>query len=841
MRNRSRWSLNRAGNDKNKWKRISLPAVAFALALLLPFPAAGGFLTESAAQRAADLPTSVFAAANPQRNGVVIADQELIIDGAVETREMGPRPTGQVRLIIGEVAREDAPTATLDEKGSFTLPAIALPVMPPRAGPHVVSVAYEGDDLYMPSVSSPMNLTAYESDPGIALTSSRNPSRFGKAVTFKAHVFYNEADDLRPQGTVMFSVDEIVESGMLPLDSNGEAMWSTSLDIGRHVVSANYIPVADDLTTSGAQIKQVITPPTGKVEGGLSLVPSPLRGKARGLRVSGELVIPAGLSRKDACTGRVSVRIEQGKDRVADKTPLRRDCHYSLSLTLPTDGRADRSANGPHQPEGEVAVAINAQFFGNDIIEMTGGQTISMLAPWNRPWGPPIKWMHIVALGDSYISGEGGRWAGNTNVWPPITPTNIDALGQNAYYDNLTNGSNPPGQPVSGTYELIPHCHRSRAQEAFVGGALKGLNLACSGATTASRYATGVVNPGFKPGIDFVAWGSDTGQAAKLSALASTHKVRVVLLGIGGNDFGFTDVLGTCLKDYLTSLNRFGVKRKIIGWGYDGTGSKWNPNNYGWIYGPEVPYDDRKYCSEDAALANLLSPTNVNAVTAKVKGAILNVAYALAMQGYQRKDYTILVQTGPDPIAGSGDIRYSQGLQFSIFNSLTWWDKPRQLIGGCGFWDKDLDWIHNSVLPTMNTITKNAAAAAANTNVPGWSPTYKPKVAVLDVEDAFAGRRLCQTGTNVLPSNDSWTATGAVDRSEWVNQIRTYTALIPGSPYQMQEGFHPNYWGQLALRACLRLAYPKTLTNPPQNGKCTRAGVGLNTKSPPEPPMQWNP
>ena len=36
-------------------------------------------------------------------------------------------------------------------------------------------------------------------------------------------------------------------------------------------------------------------------------------------------------------------------------------------------------------------------------------------------------------------------------------------------------------------------------------------------------------------------------------------------------------------------------------------------------------------------------------------------------------------------------------------------------------------------------------------------------------------------------------------------QIRTVTTLVP--PYQLQEASHASYWGQKAMRNCLRLAY----------------------------------
>jgi hypothetical protein len=69
----------------------------------------------------------------------------------------------------------------------------------------------------------------------------------------------------------------------------------------------------------------------------------------------------------------------------------------------------------------------------------------------------------------------------------------------------------------------------------------------------------------------------------------------------------------------------------------------------------------------------------------------------------------------------------------------------------------------------------------------------------------------------------TWQTPGAVDKSEWVSQIRTVTTLFP--PYQLQEDGHPSYWGQLALRNCVRLAYNG---GAPRGGTCTPAGGGLN-------------
>src|SRR6201991_4279097 len=100
----------------------------------------------------------------------------------------------------------------------------------------------------------------------------------------------------------------------------------------------------------------------------------------------------------------------------------------------------------------------------------------------------------VVTVGDSAISGEAGRWAGNTNG----STSRTDALGPTAYYDNAT-----------GTGEAIPGCHRSKSAEVHIGGGLTSVNLACSGARTYSRVSDGK----FKPGLDFYDAGGNQGQA----------------------------------------------------------------------------------------------------------------------------------------------------------------------------------------------------------------------------------------------------------------------------------------------------------------------------------------
>ena len=149
--------------------------------------------------------------------------------------------------------------------------------------------------------------------------------------------------------------------------------------------------------------------------------------------------------------------------------------------------------------------------------------------------GPGSGTPSVVTLGDSAISGEAGRWAGNTNQ----SSSRVDALGSHAYWDT------PTGEAISG-------CHRSQSAQAHIGGGVNSANFACSGAKT----STGGTGSGqdFKPGIDFYSDSSGRqGQALMLQKYAKTHNVRAVDVMIGANNYGFAAIVERCVADWLTS------------------------------------------------------------------------------------------------------------------------------------------------------------------------------------------------------------------------------------------------------------------------------------------------
>src|SRR5919201_192331 len=217
--------------------------------------------------------------------------------------------------------------------------------------------------------------------------------------------------------------------------------------------------------------------------------------------------------------------------------------------------------------------------------------------------GPPA----VVAVGDSAISGEAGRWAGNTNY----SSYNVDALGPTAYYDNASN-----------TGETIPGCHRSKAAEIFIGVGVLSANLACSGARTYTHWDGST----FKPGLDFYDDGAGyIGQAKALQQYAATHNVKMVVALIGANDYGFADIVQQCVEDWLLSPS-------------------WWPD----------------YCYDDSSITWRFTSSNIATITARVRNAYLNLRTAMRNAGYADSQLTFVAQTCSSPIPYVYQFRYSQ-------------------------------------------------------------------------------------------------------------------------------------------------------------------------------------
>ncbi len=381
-----------------------------------------------------------------------------------------------------------------------------------------------------------------------------------------------------------------------------------------------------------------------------------------------------------------------------------------------------------------------------------GGATTAATAaaPAASPPGP--SW--VVTIGDSAISGEAGRWAGNTNMAPWRHDTGADA-----YFDNPSN-----------TAETIPGCHRSKAAEVHIGG-VNSLNLACSGARTYTQTGTD-----FKPGLDWYDGPAGKSQVVQLQEFAATNDVDAVTVLIGANNFGFADIVQQCVTNWLTS-----------------------------------PWWWKNYCNDDRSIRNRFTSSAVDARTNEVAGAIANVSQAMANAGYTSDDYTVIAQTYWSPIPRGNQIRSPE----------RGW--TRQSIGGCGVWNRDADWANDTAVVMMNRALTDGVVRSGIDNY-----------VVLDMSRSLDGHRLCEQGVGLLEEVGlgAWTDAGAADVTEWVSQIRTLTTIF--GPYQLQEGIHASYWGQLAMRNCLRQAYNAGAV---RGGACVSAG-GVNAAG--EPNMALN-
>ena len=194
----------------------------------------------------------------------------------------------------------------------------------------------------------------------------------------------------------------------------------------------------------------------------------------------------------------------------------------------------------------------------------------------------------------------------------------------------------------------------------------------------------------------------------------------MVVVSIGGNNFDFGSVVEDCVLDFLTSPD-------------------WAKN----------------LCSDDSSVVAAFDHHHRAVVRAKITHALVRVRQAMRDDGYRDRSWTLVVQTYPSPIPRGVDFRYPE----SGFT--------RQSVGGCGFWNADARWANTTALPAINHTVK---AALADAHIAGAK--------VLNVAHAFDGRRLCESGVGLYEEEGltSWTQPGAVNKTEWVNQIRTVSA-----------------------------------------------------------------
>ncbi|MET8689264.1 GDSL-type esterase/lipase family protein [Streptomyces sp. NPDC004732] len=249
----------------------------------------------------------------------------------------------------------------------------------------------------------------------------------------------------------------------------------------------------------------------------------------------------------------------------------------------------------------------------------------------------------MVSMGDSYISGEAGRWQGNgSNGQYSTKAKDGSSYGTDRTALNCSGSGNDekcehdPKRVYGDTGEGKEQCHRSDVAEIkSIGDGLgipaeRRLNIACSGATTED-----ILTRTFK---------GEKPQLEQLASLSGKYRLKYVVLSIGGNDLGFSKIARDCVLGY--EVNR--------------------------------PCSDKGRGEMGPKLAK------VQDAVGKTVDAIQKT---LAESGQKTK---IIIQGYPNPVPSALNVRYE---------NKAW---LREMSGGCPLTDKDVDWLHYEVVPGLN-------------------------------------------------------------------------------------------------------------------------------------------
>ena len=166
----------------------------------------------------------------------------------------------------------------------------------------------------------------------------------------------------------------------------------------------------------------------------------------------------------------------------------------------------------------------------------------AMLSPAERSQASPGAGpTAIVSLGDSFISGEAGRWNGNSlNIFGTRDGTDRAArctFGIFCSYDETRVYGNTDANG----------CHRSDVATIKSAGVAvsERINIACSGAQSENIWRASQGGQPFK---------GEAPQADQLLTIAQQKDVKMVVLTIMANDVGFADHVIDCTVNWILGL-----------------------------------------------------------------------------------------------------------------------------------------------------------------------------------------------------------------------------------------------------------------------------------------------
>nr|WP_246274420.1 hypothetical protein [Phytohabitans houttuyneae] len=380
-----------------------------------------------------------------------------------------------------------------------------------------------------------------------------------------------------------------------------------------------------------------------------------------------------------------------------------------------------------------------------------------------------------VALGDSFVSGEGA------GAYQPV----VDAAGQAQGF---------PGWSAANSNAFF--CHRS-ANASLLRADLPGIqqrfNLACSGAQPHDITA---------PSSARAKGRTVASQIDQLRAVAGTHDIDLVLLGLGSNNSSFTfgDVASKC-------ANRF-VADAWTGW--------WEF----WAYlGGPVPQEP---CT-NADLATAAQLAAARDETAAAVRELLRVLDEVDADGFHRvvfQDYTNPLPTDLETSLHTEDGRADDRDKFRALGA-------ERYRAGCP--------IHRASLPAGHTFSTGLGTLVSDVHTAMSGEFAGADLVYLNVQGAFTGARLCEQlgspdGALATPIRLQDGPTGVfvtdLDGYDKIAIQRIANACV--TYFQTcQESWHPNAAGHGVLGQCLSGA----AVTAARSVRCTRAAGGAITVS----------
>lgn len=263
--------------------------------------------------------------------------------------------------------------------------------------------------------------------------------------------------------------------------------------------------------------------------------------------------------------------------------------------------------------------------------------------------GPGSARRAIVALGDSFASGEGGRWLGNgSEPFGSRSGTDRAAFACGGWI-----GCRHDPRRVYGDSEGNG-CHRSDVAPILSApiAAAAAINLACSGARTRHLWRAqsgGERLRGEQP------------QSDRLRQVARRHDIGLIVVTAGANDVGFGATVARCALDWARSS-------------------------------PAAPRHCRRRAQAEIE-------ARLPAMRRGLAKALREARAAMAASGHRRGEYRLLTMGYASPLPAGGWIRYPED----------GWSRLSE--GGCPFWNADATWAARQATAAIVAAMRAAATA----------------------------------------------------------------------------------------------------------------------------------